>query len=177
MLDGEGDLRIDGVRTTPGIVKAAPGEHQFVVTRDGEVVWAEWVSLADHAAVRIAVPEPAACSTSDLGRAHVVNRSVEARGVLCGSWVAALPGARTRSVLVASCEHGHCGPLLEWSVGGPGTEGPEVPPAHPGRWPAWATWTIVGVGAAAAVGITLIAVGAFQSSTQTQFVNGGGVVR
>ena len=41
-------------------------------------------------------------------------------------------------------------------------------------WPAWATWTAVGVGAALATTLTLVATGVFESRpTEPRFVAGG----
>jgi len=75
-------------------------------------------------------------------------------------------------VLVAVCEAGRCGVLLEWRAASSWTWSPPVSSAA--RWPAWATWTLVGAGATVAAGIVLVASGIFQPAPPgTRFVSGG----
>jgi hypothetical protein len=173
VLAGEGAARLDGSPVQEGALKVAPGEHQLVVVQHGAIVWADWVSFSPNATVHVAVPDPAPCSTEDLAHARLFDGTVRASAVRCASWVAAAPGP-AGSLLVATCEVGACGTVLEWSSRLP----PFVPRAGEGaahRWPRWATWTLVGVGVAAtAVGVSLAASGAFRSSPASgQFVSGG----
>ena len=106
---------------------------------------------------------------------------MQAPGVTCDHWVAAVATERRGAVLVARCAGSACGPFVEWrseggfDIGpgeGPGTAArPSVP--H-GGWPGWATWTAVGVGVLAATTITLVATGVFESRpTEQRFVAGG----
>ena len=177
-LDGEGVARLDGRATAAGPLHIAAGEHHLVVERSGAIVWAEWVTFAPSATLHVAVPDPAPCSTEDLAGATLDHGAVRAVGVRCGSWVAAAPGPAGR-LLVATCEGATCGTVLEYSALPDGLS-QTAPPrtekiATAGRWPRWASWTLVGVGvAAAAVGVTLAATGAFRSSPpEVQFVSGG----
>ena len=51
------------------------------------------------------------------------------------------------------------------------------PPQSLGKrstWPGWATWTVLGVGAATATAITLVATGVFESRPVEQRVVAGG---
>jgi len=185
-LEGDGEAWLDGASVARGPLHVRPGEHQLVVTAGssghGPVVWSEWVTFAAGTTLRLAVPEAAACSTEDLSRARVASGVVVATGIHCPAWAAAtvatagtgltLGGA---TVLVATCEGDHCGPLVSWSVGAPRGDDRRAEASHQHGWPAWATWTLVGVGvAAAAVGVTLGATGAFRSSPPgPTFVNGG----
>jgi hypothetical protein len=146
--------------------------------REGKVIWAEWVSFASGATVKVALPHPVPCSREELG--HVVLKEggvLVASGVHCADWVAAVPVPRGThpTVLVATCHREQCGALLEWSVGGAGA--PPVAVDHPTHWPSWATWTLVGAGVVGATAATLVAAGVFRSSAPvTNFQEGGLVV-
>jgi hypothetical protein len=78
-------------------------------------------------------------------------------------------------VLVARCERDSCGPLLEWRIESNAADlGPPQPPASTTTWPAWATWTLVGIGAATAASVALVASGVFETRpVETRFVFGG----
>ncbi len=175
-IAGDGQALLDGRPASAGPLRVARGEHQLVVEHAGRVLWAEWVSFAPSATVRVAVPEPVPCSSEDLARATIQGGAVHANSVRCGAWVAVGEGSRAGSLLVATCEGGTCGTALEWSSGLPSSGPPPgdgVAPAH--HWPTWATWTLVGAGVAlTAVGVTLAATGAFHSSpSEVQFVSNG----
>ena len=183
--DGGDALRLDGAIVPPGDVARTAGEHALaIVSPEGATLWADWVSLAPGSAVEVEAPAAPACSRADVGRARgeAKGERVDAAGVRCGAWVAALASGSGAVVRVATCAGGTCGPLVEWRAiaSGPSgwTSGPVAPstePASRARWPAWATWTLAGVGVVgAAVGVAAAA-GAFRSSPapETQFVNGG----
>jgi hypothetical protein len=81
-------------------------------------------------------------------------------GVGCGRWAVARPVAEGW-IEIASCSGSSCGPLLTWKRHyGAVYSGPPQPPPAPG-FPAWATWTLVGVGAAALTAGVLWQSGAF----------------
>ena len=182
--------RLDGVELAGAVdggvlaypAEVAAGEHQLVVSFEGEIAFASWVSIAAApGAARLSIPihvgDDGACSGGALAGVTRDSGGVRAASVTCERWVAAAPAERRGAVLVARCERSACGPFLEWrsesSFGsGPAAEPP--PPRHGGAWPAWATWTAVGVGAVAATTITLIATGVFESRpTEQRFVVGG----
>lgn len=175
-------LRLDG-RLQPvgsGIVATHAGPHALVVAWEEAPVWAGWIDApAGSWALDLAIPEPPPCSLGDVGTAHLVRtdggRSVDAASVRCSSWVAALAGPRPASVLVALCEAGRCGTLLEWTAPGAAvwTWSPAPEQVH-GRWPTWATWGLVGVGAVVAAGVVVVASGILRSAPgETRFVSGG----
>lgn len=165
--------RVDGVIVPSGKVVATAAPHVVVAERDGVVLWASWVNVA--AGMTVTLPALSACTADDLSSARLEGDHVEGHGVRCGSWIAAAIADDPSGVRIATCEAGGCGPLVEWRVlrappFDPGTESR----ARPGPWPAWATWTIVGVGAAGAAVAVVLASGALQSRpTETNFVNGG----
>jgi hypothetical protein len=176
VLDGalEGaTVTLDGIVVRPGAVPTHAGVHALVVAWDGTPVWAEWIDApAGSSTVRVNAPEPPPCTTSDVQHARAVAGTVDADHVRCASWVAALPGPSEGSVLVATCEPGRCGPLLEWRTPPSWTWTPPPPPTHP--WPSWATWGLVGAGAVVATGVVLLATGAFQPApNETRFVSAG----
>jgi len=166
-LDGYGDARLDGA-------PVAAGAHQVTVTRSGRLVWAGWVAVTEGATARVALPEIPRCSLEDFARVRLRDRAVLAAGVGCARWVAASPAPDPGSVFVSLCAMDRCGALVEWRVGA------GVPPIadraeHPSRWPAWATWTLVGAGAVvvagAAVGIDAAAHSG--GASVPPFVSGG----
>jgi hypothetical protein len=169
---------LDGRATAAqgGVVASRAGLHTIVITRDDVPVWASWVEApAGSSTVHIPLTGPAPCSSRDVGLGLAVGGAIDARQVRCGAWVAALPGSRASSVLVASCEADRCGALLEWTapVVGNWTWTPR-PAIARGGWPTWATWGLVGAGAAVATGVVLLASGALQAApTETRFVSGG----
>jgi hypothetical protein len=172
-LGGDGEARIDGVRVAPGPLHGTVGEHQLTVTRERGLVWAGWVTVADGATVRVALPSPPACSSEELSRVVLDGGSVRANGVRCERWIVAEPGARDGVVDVATCMFDRCGTLLQWSNGGTGTWVPDARPDSRFHWPAWASWTLVGLGAAAITGTTLALTGVFhEAAPNTPFVTG-----
>ncbi len=159
-----------------GVVKTQAGLHALVVAWDGVPVWATWVEAPPGSStLHVAAAGPAPCSTSDVGQARVASGTIDAQHVQCAAWVAALPGSKPTSVLVATCEAGRCGAVLEWDAPAP-AGWTWTPPAKPppGGWPTWATWGLVGAGAVIATSVVLVASGALQSApTESRFVSGG----
>jgi hypothetical protein len=175
------EVRLDGAALTAkaeGTYTAdvAPAEHQLVATALGEPVFASWVAVGPAGAnVDLPLATGGACDQASFAGVSRDGERVEARGALCERWVAAAPGEKRGSVLVARCERDGCGPLLEWRTEG-ALSGPAAPQPglHKTTWPAWATWTLVGFGAATATTIALVASGALESRpTEQRFVAGG----
>lgn len=183
-------VRVDGTEVPPSAnLSLSPGEHQVVVSHGNAPIFASWVSVPTVSEAPGAPPTPIdvrlgddrGCGVEAFARARLDHESVHAPGVRCEHWIAAAPGPRPDTIYVARCEQETCGPLLEWRVES-SARGPEsqVTSSSSGTnaatktWPAWATWTLVGVGAAAAATLTLVAAGAFESHpVEPRFVAGG----
>jgi len=167
-------VRLDGVLVPGATLATVAGEHQLTVTYEGALVRAAWVTVEAGKTLRITPPEPAACSPHDLGRARLVDGRVVATGIRCRAWVFARESATSRGELsLATCEGAACGTPFIWSVG---PMGPVLPEARRAtmRWPAWATWTLVGAGAAAVAGATLAATGVLRPThAEPVFTTGG----
>lgn len=158
-----GDRLYLDARRVRGPIQLASGEHHARVVRRGRAVWAGWVRVAEgHAALRLPVPAPAACSLDDLGATRVHEAHVEAPSdVRCRHWAVALPSAHGDGIRVAICDGSDCGPLLDWHKDfGHDFTGPAQPATHRG-WPTWATYLLTGVGVAATAGIVMWQTGAF----------------
>jgi hypothetical protein len=152
-LDGDGEMRLDGRPVAAGALRGSPGEHQLTVTRGGALVWAGWIGVADGTVARVAPPEPPPCSVEDFTGVSAVGTSVHATRVRCDLWVAAKTEGARGELFVSLCKMDRCGALLEWKVVGAGPAG--LNGAGASTWPRWATWTLVGVGAAAIAGATV----------------------
>ncbi len=186
-------VRIDGHDVGPGTrsvgdsgkatgfwIDAAPGEHQLVVADGAETVHASWVVITPptpnpNDEIAIALDEAPVCSAASFGDVTREGQNVRAPSVGCAEWVAAIPSKRPKAVLIARCVRSECAPLVEWRSDDGATKAlPPVTTTTAKGWPAWATWTLVGVGAAAATTLGLVAAGAFASPpTETRFVAGG----
>jgi len=166
---------LDGEAIGPGPRATREGSHALVVAWDGAPAWASWIDVPPGTTtVRPSAPAPAPCSATDVAHVRVAAGTVEASHVRCGTWAAAMPGPSADAVLVALCEPGRCGPLLEWKA----ESWAWTPPTQPERaargWPTWATWGLVGAGAVVATGVVVLATGALRSSpSETRFVSGG----
>jgi hypothetical protein len=186
---------------TPDAAPRRAGLHAVRVAWRDRTVWATWVdvpagdttivaeapgtspcSIADVSSADFSSSAPAAALSAASATPGTSGRTVEASRVLCPTWVAAAPGGSPGVVAVALCTMGACGPMLDWHTpllpSFTGQRGPPIArteePDHSVRWPAWATWTLVGTGAAIAAGIVLGAAGAFKGPPgQTAFVSGG----
>lgn len=155
-------------------VEVAPAEHHLLAMADGRVVFATWLAIAgaEPAPTRVTVAHDA-CAREQFVDVKRDDARVEASGVTCPHWVAAAEGQRRGSVLVARCERDVCGPLLEWRVERFGTSGPPQP-LSPRGWPSWATWMLVGIGAATATSVALVATGIFEARpVEPRFIVGG----
>jgi hypothetical protein len=173
-------LWLDGRSVAPGEVRTTEGEHALaMVTLDGGVAWADWVSFAQGTLVRLTAPEAPACSADDVAHATLDGDVVAAAGVRCAAWVAAV---ETQGELrVARCAAGTCEALSTWqAMTLPLPRGPVAPLAADVKfhWPSWATWTLTGVTVVGAGVAIAAAAGAFKTTApqETQFVNGGLVV-
>jgi hypothetical protein len=177
-------LQLDG-RPQPARsdrVATHEGPHAVRVTWGDAAVWAGWIDApSGSSTLHLTVPAPPPCSQSDVDLATLVSSknvptTVDAAGVRCASWATALPGSRPTSVLVASCDAGRCGALLEWNAPSPGswTWSPPAERPHAG-WPSWATWGLVGAGAVIATSVVVVvATGVLQApAAETRFVTGG----
>ena len=167
-------LTLDGAPIDAGKIARAPGAHQIVASRDGRVAWAAWVVFAEGTTVSVPDVAGAACGADDLSRVRAVPDGVDATGVRCARWIAAVPAGEEARVRVATCEHERCGPLLEWRAPRDVVWSPPPVGDGPYKWPAWRTWTLVGAGAVAVGVVALVASGVFAPThTETRFVNGG----
>ncbi|MGH7281397.1 MAG: hypothetical protein ACRELY_07745 [Polyangiaceae bacterium] len=172
--DPDFHVRVDGMPITPGPGKFAPGEHAVVAERGDHIVWADWVSISPGAVVVVPSFGPIACTTGDLARASGDREGIDASGVVCEKWIAAVP-AGSSSVRVAVCERDACGPFVTWQMHN-GPLGPILPPrTHESKTPLWIGVTAVGVVAViAATSIALLATGAFEPAPhETKFVGSG----
>jgi hypothetical protein len=183
------EIWIDGASATTRPTPVRAGLHAVRVTWRGRTVWATWIDVpGGDSTVTTDAPGTIPCSTADLASARLVidgasaatagtaTRAVEGQAVRCPQWVAAAPGNAADTVSVALCTVGRCGPLLDWHrpVVALFAVGTVQPADHATRWPAWATWTLVGAGAAIAAGAAIVASGALKGPpSETVFVNGG----
>lgn len=167
-------LLVDGANISLGTKRMPQGEHAVVTMRRGHVLWANWVSFADHEIVRVPSFRPNDCSTGDLDSVRLEKKSIEANGVSCGGWIAATPWIGS-SIRVAQCEGEHCGPWVIWQSHA-SSLAPVLPPHHREHKKAspWVAVAAVVLAAAMVTGITLVAAGVFDSPPhETQFVGGG----
>jgi hypothetical protein len=151
----------DGARTDDRF-STAQGEHHLAIVRGKRVAWSGWVSalVAAHLDVWIADAPP--CSTDDLAGATFSGAS-DVRvpdGVRCGAWAIAGPGSQRGTIRAALCERAKCAPATTWAYD---LLAPVPPAAEAGKkgFPAWATWTLAGVGAAIATSVILWQAGVF----------------
>jgi hypothetical protein len=179
------DAWIDGGPPGTEPTPTRAGLHAVRATWRGHTVWATWIDVpAGDSTVTTDAPSTTPCSAADLANARLDvdgasaggARTVEARLVRCAQWVAAAPSTAAETVSVALCSAGRCGPLLDWHrpIATIFSGGTVQPADHAARWPAWATWTLVGAGAAVAAGAAIVAAGALRApASETIFVNGG----
>ncbi len=179
-------VRIDGVEphaTTSSAgretyeVPIAPGEHQLVVASGGRTLFASWVTVPPSGTatpIEVHLASGGSCTRDAFASVAKEDGRIRASGVTCPRWVAAVPVDRAGAVLVARCERDTCGPLLEWRLERYGASGPPQALGERRAWPGWATWTLVGVGAATAAAVTLVATGVFEARpVEQRFVAGG----
>ena len=156
-------------------VEIAPAEHHLLAMSEGRVVFASWVAFAGPTpTARVTINEAGACGRDRLADVQHRDGQIKATGVSCPRWIAAVPGDKRGSVLVARCERDSCGPLLEWRVERLPTYGPPQAHGKLAGWPTWATWTLAGIGVATATTMALIATGVFEARpVEPRFVVGG----
>jgi hypothetical protein len=179
------DLWLDGEPLRSHLrIETLAGLHALVAAWRGAPVWAEWIEVPPgSSSLQVSAAGAPSCSADDVANAHLAMNadsaspspsSIDARRVRCHAWVAAVAGKRPGNVGVATCEADRCGPIFEWHAPAPWTWSPTVEQGHDRRWPAWATWSLVGVGVAVAAGVVIVAAGTLQPTpTETRFVNGG----
>jgi hypothetical protein len=164
---------LDGELLAAGPVTSREGPHSLVVTWHGAPAWAGWIEVPPGPST---LPLPLliapTCSQADLERARIIRGSVDASGVRCPRWIAATTGLLPGAVRIAMCTAGRCEALLDWRSPPAWTWQPTERKGR-ARWPAWATWGLVGtgiaIGAAVAVGIA-----AGQAPPpETKFTSGG----
>jgi hypothetical protein len=166
---------LDGEPVRASAIATSAGPHALVVTWEGAPVWAAWIeTLPGSSTLHVSAPGAPACSDGDVARAHMTPDTIDANHVRCDAWVAAMGGAQAGSVRVAACETNRCGSVFEWRAPLPWTESPTSEHGSDRRWPAWATWTLLGTAAAIAAGVAVFAVVALQPGpAETRFVSGG----
>jgi hypothetical protein len=109
------------------------------------------------------------CSTEDL-EGVAFSSEAEARapnGVRCPTWSVAGPGAKRGTIRAALCERDACQPASIWAYE---VLSPSLAASAKKGLPAWATWTIAGVGVAAAASVILWQSGAFDRAEPTKRV-------
>ena len=164
---------LDGVPSTSGSVSSREGPHSLVVTWHRAPAWAGWIEIPPgNSTLPLPVLGAPACSRADLERARATRILVDASEVRCARWVAVTPGLLPGAVRVATCASGRCDALVDW----------QSPPAwtwqpadrkRTARWPAWATWGLVGTGVAIGAAVA-VGVAAGQSLPhETKYVGGG----
>jgi hypothetical protein len=165
---------LDGAPVGPGPVSCRAGPHNLVVAWQQGPVWASWIEVPPGvSAVGLSALDAPACSTGDLGDARVEGNRVLAGEARCPRWVAAAPGTAPDSIRLATCEAGDCSALADWRPV-PIWAQPRPPDADRGsHWPAWATWSLVGTGAAVATAVVVGLVAGQQTAAKSsQFVLG-----
>ncbi|HVJ91717.1 MAG TPA: hypothetical protein VM580_18075 [Labilithrix sp.] len=167
----------DGTDDAVYQVALVPGDHHVLAVDDGRVAFASWMSIvgSEPPPTRLAIDGPA-CSRGRFAALRKREGRIDAKGVTCPRWVAAATGDKLGSVFVARCEQDACGPLLEWRLSRFAKSAPLETHSTTARWPIWATWTLVGIGAAAATMTGLLAGGVFDPRPvpgEQRFVFGG----
>jgi hypothetical protein len=152
-------LEWDGIRAPTTELSTSVGEHHARVSRNGRLLWAGWLTIAEHQLrVRLPVPETPACSLDDIGAGHFEGvRAVAAPHARCESYVLARASAGG-GIDAALCERAVCGNALVFRHGLAGAV-PSVVVEH--GWPRWATYTAVAAAGVVATGIVLWRAGAF----------------
>jgi hypothetical protein len=153
-------------------VSTTVGEHHLVVVRGKRVSWSGWVSALAAGRIDVWIPDDLPCSVADLAGVALAPDAEASvpKGVRCGAWAIAAPGPKRGTLRLAVCGRDQCERAATWAY--------EVFDAAPvssedsrtskkGILPAWATWTLAGVGVAAATSIVLWRAGVFDRSEPT----------
>jgi hypothetical protein len=154
----------DGARATSRM-NVIPGEHHLLVLRGGQVDWAGWVSVLRSGTVDVWVRDAAPCSAEDLAGLAPAEEPTPLAGIRCPRWALSMPGPAPGTVRVALCQRERCEPMITERA----TRDAAAPsPTAPSRgFPAWATWTLAGLGAALATSVVLWKAGVFDHSEPT----------
>jgi hypothetical protein len=165
-------LEWDGARTGAS-VSTQSGEHHVRVSRNGRLLWAGWVVLAEsQGQLHLPVPATTPCSPDDIGAGHFAGaRAIAAPRARCESYVL----ARARAgggIDAALCERASCGKIVifEHVVPRAASAGSER------AWPRWGTYSLLAAGGLLATGLVLWGAGAFDrpaGQTSTRFVYSG----
>jgi hypothetical protein len=170
----DAELWVDAHRITTEAGTLAEGPHQVRVVRDGRTVRAAWVGVGEGTVIDFSQERSTgACSKADFSSIALdPEGSPKTAGISCPTWVLARSTPIAGTIQVASCERDKCTTWLEWRTMN-ALPSPE-PYVHHKRWPGWATWTLVGVGAATATAVTVIATGVLEAhAKEPRFTNGG----
>jgi hypothetical protein len=133
-------IRLDGSAATQEPVVTHAGLHALVVELDGNPVWASWIEApAGTSSAQISAPLAPECSRMDVARASAASSGVDASGVRCPSWIAAI-GGEPDGVRVAVCSADHCGPLVAWQAPLPWAYEPLGESGKRGHGGGGATW-------------------------------------
>ena len=156
-------LEWDGVATDDSALVTAAGAHHARVTRNGRLMWAGWLEIAEgKPSVRLPVPETVACSSDDIGRGYFSGgRAIAAAHARCDSYVL----ARARSgggIEAASCERDRCGKVVIWESA---SERTELAPTK--KKTIWPYAVAASVGALAVTSIALWRAGVFDRAEPT----------
>jgi hypothetical protein len=155
----------DGLRATSRM-NIVPGEHHLLVLQGGQVGWAGWVSVLRPGTVDVWVRDAAPCSAEDLAGLAPAEQPTPLAGVRCPRWALSMPGPGPGTVRIALCQREQCEPMV--TAGPVGDVVVASPPAtHSQGFPAWATWTLVGFGAALATSVVLWRAGVFDHNEPT----------
>jgi hypothetical protein len=162
-------LEWDGVRTGPDFSTIA-GEHHARVSRNGRLLWAGWIAVAEgELSVRLPVPPTPACSPDDVGAGRFeAGRAIGAPHARCASYVLARARAEG-GIDAALCERDLCGKLVIFRHDA--VVGDMLGIAEHG-WPRWATYSVVAAAGVLATGVVLWRAGVFdrpQGHTTTEF--------
>ena len=159
----------DGAKTDDE-VSVARGEHHLAIVRGKRVVWTGWVSVLLPAALDVWIPDASPCSLEDFEGAAFTETEVRvAKGVRCGGWIAAAPGSERGTIRAAICGRETCRRPTTWAydIFAPTARASDAPKKG---LPVWATWTLAGVGVAAAASVILWRAGAFDRKEAPQRV-------
>jgi hypothetical protein len=151
----------DGVRTRDQF-STPRGEHHLAIVRGKRVAWSGWVSALVQTTFDVWIPDAPPCSVEDFEGTAFAGESVVTvpKGVRCGAWMVASPGQARGTLRAARCQEDGCQPASTWAYEILAPVGQPKAPSGKGL-PAWATWTLAGVGFAAATSLIMWRTGAF----------------
>src|SRR6266851_6208961 len=150
-------------------VSTTAGEHHLVIVRGKRVAWSGWVSALAAGRIDVWIPDDLPCSVEDLAGAAMVpgGEASVPKGVRCGAWAIAAPGPKRGTLRLAVCSRDQCQPAATWAYevfDSAPVSSEDSKTSKKGILPSWATWTLAGVGVAAATSIVLWRAGVFDRS-------------